>query len=85
MRTTVTLDADTAALVQQDMRQRGVSFKQALNDAVRAGLAPPPTDEAPTAARARSMGTPTVELTKALQVAASLEDEEITRDLIVGR
>ena len=39
MRTTVTLDADTESLLRDAMRQRGQTFKQALNDAVRRGLA----------------------------------------------
>ena len=39
MRTTVTLDADTESLLREAMRQRGQTFKQTLNDAVRRGLA----------------------------------------------
>jgi hypothetical protein len=39
MRTTVTLDADTEELLRRRMRERGVSFKVALNEAIRAGLA----------------------------------------------
>ncbi len=39
MRTTVTLDADTESMLREAMRQRGQTFKQALNDAVRQGLA----------------------------------------------
>ena len=39
MRTTVTLDADTESLLRDAMRQRGQTFKQALNEAVRRGLA----------------------------------------------
>ncbi len=39
MRTTVTLDADTESLLREAMRQRGQTFKQALNDAVRRSLA----------------------------------------------
>jgi hypothetical protein len=39
MRTTVTLDPDVAAMLKAVARDRGVSFKQALNEAVRAGLA----------------------------------------------
>ena len=39
MRTTVTLDADTESLLREAMRQRGQTFKQALNDSVRRGLA----------------------------------------------
>src|SRR5664279_3623822 len=41
MRTTVTLDPDVVAALRAGMRQRGVSFKEALNSAVRAGLAAP--------------------------------------------
>lgn len=48
MRTTVTLDADTESLLREAMRQSGHTFTQALNDAVRRGLAgaagdPPPS------------------------------------------
>ena len=38
MRTTVTLDPDTEQLLRRRMAERKVSFKQALNDAVRAAL-----------------------------------------------
>lgn len=39
MRTTVTLDPDVARLLEQAMATRGQSFKEALNQAVRRGLA----------------------------------------------
>jgi len=38
MRTTVTLDPDVERMLRTAMRERGISFKQALNDAVRTGL-----------------------------------------------
>ncbi len=38
MRTTVTLDDDVAASLHSAARERRVSFKVALNEAVRAGL-----------------------------------------------
>lgn len=38
MRTTVTLDDDLAVRLEQHRSQHGESFKQALNEAVRAGL-----------------------------------------------
>ena len=38
MRTTITLDPDVELLLKQAARERGVSFKQALNDSVRAGV-----------------------------------------------
>lgn len=84
MRTTVTLEADVEALIKEDMRNRGVTFKQAVNDAVRAGLAPQ-EGASRYVVRARSMGRPTVPLTKALQLAAELEDEEIVRKLSLGK
>lgn len=84
MRTTVTLDPDTAALIQRRMRERGISFKQALNDAIRAsgdreeGRPRFHTTTAP-------LGTPTVNLDRALQLAAELEDEELTRRMRLGK
>jgi len=38
-RTTVTLDDDVAARLERQMRRSGKSFKQTVNDALRAGLA----------------------------------------------
>ena len=38
MRTTVTLDPDVERLVRSAMRERGISFKEALNQAARKGL-----------------------------------------------
>jgi hypothetical protein len=81
MRTTVTLDEDVAAKLKQTARERGVSFKVALNDAVRASL------NGPTRARRYRMTTaplgvrPGVNLDKALTLAGEMEDEEILRKL----
>lgn len=38
MRTTVTLDDDVARWLEQHRAERGSTFKQALNEALRAGL-----------------------------------------------
>jgi hypothetical protein len=40
MRTTVTLDDDLAIRLEQLRAERGVSFKEALNDVIRCGLSP---------------------------------------------
>ena len=40
MRTTVTIDPDTAALLQEEVARSGLSFKEVLNRAVRRALAP---------------------------------------------
>ncbi|MBX3166890.1 MAG: ribbon-helix-helix protein, CopG family [Candidatus Eremiobacteraeota bacterium] len=41
MRTTVTIDADTAALLQEEVARTGLSFKEVLNRAVRRALGRP--------------------------------------------
>lgn len=38
MRTTVTLDDDAVAALRTAVRERGMSFKEALNSTVRSGL-----------------------------------------------
>ena len=80
MRTTVTLDPDTAALLTKYMRDTGLSFKKAVNDVLRSALASKPAGER-VVVRTRSMGRATVELDKALQVASSLDDAEVARKL----
>jgi Arc/MetJ family transcription regulator len=84
VRTTITLDPDAAALIQRRMRERGVSFKQAVNDAIRAGLGEQRRGE-PFQTRTAPMGTPTVNLDRALQLAAELEDEELVRKTRLGK
>ena len=81
VRTTVTIDPDVEALLQAAMRDRGLSFKAALNEAVRAGLAPAGA-AAPFRTPTFRMGfTPAVNLDQALRLAGELEDEELTRRL----
>jgi hypothetical protein len=81
MRTTVTLDPDVEALVRRVMRERGLTFKQAVNEAIRAGLAPR-SERPTTGTRTFRMGfNPTIPLDKALRLAGELEDEELTRKL----
>jgi hypothetical protein len=75
MRTTVTLDPDVEALIKRAMRERGLTFKQALNDAVRAGAASRPRRRRPPAPT-YDMGEPLVDVTKALRLAGELEDQE---------
>jgi len=82
VRTTVTLDPDTAALVQRRMREHGVSFKQALNDAIRAGAR---DGGAGFRTETASLGVPAVNLDRALQLAGELEDEELIRKSRLGK
>lgn len=80
----MTLDADTEVLVRRLMERCGISFSQALNEAIRAGSG---GSEAETAAptTVHRMGMPTVALDKALQLGGELEDEEIVRRMRTGR
>lgn len=85
MRTTVTLDPDVAALLQRRMEERGIPFKQAVNDAIRAGLTDPAAAPRPFRTRTADLGVPTVPLDRALALAAAFEDEEIARKQQIGK
>ncbi len=81
MRTTVTLDDDVARQLEQLRRERGLSFKEALNATLRQGLG---SARKPRRYRLKTypMGLrPGINLDKALQLAADLEDAEIVRKL----
>lgn len=84
MRTTVTLEADTEALLRKRMRERKVSFKQALNDAIREGLTGSP-GRGGFHTKTADLGLPAVDLDHALRLAADLEDEELVRKMRAGR
>jgi hypothetical protein len=80
MRTTITLDPENDLAIRRLMRARGLTFRQAVNQAIRDGVAPlqsPSEVQLPTFA----MGAPLVPIDRALRLAAELEDEEIMRKL----
>jgi hypothetical protein len=87
MRTTVTLDPDVAAKLKETARERGISFKEALNSSVRRGfergeVKPKPYRLPP----GQNLGVrPGVNLDKALQLAGELEDAEIIRKMRLGK
>lgn len=81
MRTTVTLDPDTEQLIRRRMRERGLSFKDALNEAIRQGAG---DGSEPFRTRTASLGRSTVPLDRALQLAAELEDDELIRRMRAG-
>jgi hypothetical protein len=87
MRTTVTLDPDVAAKLKQAARESDVSFKEALNSAVRRGFergaAKPRPYRLPHPQRLEAR--PGVNLDKALQLAGELEDAETIRKLQLGK
>jgi hypothetical protein len=82
VRTTVTLDPDVAAKLKAAARQQGISFKQALNQAIRAGLGPTRRSARRFIQLTQPMTLrPGVNLDKALLLATALEDEELVRKL----
>jgi hypothetical protein len=83
VRTTLTLDPDTEALLSQLMRERGMTLKAAVNYAIRAGLAgrQRPTFRITTVA----MGEPAVSLDKALRLAGELEDDQLIDRLAIRK
>lgn len=82
MRTTVTLDPDTEQMIRRRMRERGMSFKEALNDAIRSGRGD--SSPRPFVTETASMGESRVNLDRALQTAADLEDDELLRRMRAG-
>jgi hypothetical protein len=84
MRTTVTLDPDVEAKLKATMRERGVSFKAALNDAVRAGLSGQVAPRRRFRVKPAPLGV-RVDIDKALTIAGEMEDEEILRKLEMGK
>lgn len=63
------------------MREQGVSFEVALNDAIHAGM----SARAHVHTEPADPGTPAVNLDQALRLSGDLEDEELVRKLRLGR
>jgi hypothetical protein len=86
MRTTITLDPDVAALLDAVMRERGTSFKDAVNTALRAGLAAARGESRPFVQETYAMGAEqSFRWDKALAAAEALEDEELSRKLAIRK
>ncbi len=88
MRTTVTLDPDVEVMLKTLMRERGIGFKAALNEALRRGLARQGRDPGSTRRETPTfnMGfAPDANLDKALSLAALFEDEALARKLTIRK
>ncbi len=80
MRTTVRLDPDLAAKLRKIARERGISFKEALNTTLRTGIGGRAAAARAYRVPARRLGLrPGIDLDKALRLASALEDEETIR------
>jgi hypothetical protein len=87
MRTTVTLDPDVERLIRDAMRQRSISFKEALNEAARIGLRGNVVKRATRfAQKSFRMGeAQEFRWDKALTVADAIEDAELSRKLTLRK
>ncbi len=87
MRTTVSLAPDVEVRLRAIARERGITFKEAMDIALRRGLAGEEPRRAETyRVEPRSLGLrPGVDLTKGLRLAAELEDEAIVRKLEIRK
>ncbi len=82
MRTTITLDPDVAARLRSLARERGISFKAAVNSVLRRGLSEGEGSARPFRVKPRPLSLrPGLDLDKALALATQLEDEETIRKL----
>ena len=86
MRTTITLEADVATRLQAFSRRTGKTFKQAVNEAVREGLSSPKSTRAePFVQPTHAMGKIKADLTKALSLAAEIDDQAAIAKFAQGR
>ena len=87
MRTTVTLDPDVERLIRVAMRERAISFKEALNEAARNGLRGKGRKRAPkfTQKTFRLGEGQEFRWDKALAMADAIEDEELSRKLLLHK
>jgi hypothetical protein len=84
MRTTVRLDEALLERLKEQARVEKVSLTRMLNRALKAGLdagGARRRPQRPYRERVHAMGAPRVALDKALAMAATLEDEEVVREL----
>ena len=89
MRTTLTLDDDLDRELRELAHRSGRSFKQTVNETLRAGLAgaEEPATKEPYRVRTAPLGSlaPGIDPHKMLQLADELEDMEIIRKLRAGK
>jgi hypothetical protein len=86
MRTTITLDPDVEQMLKSVLRERDVTFKKAVNDALRAGLKGTTGKRTRFRQRTFSLGTgQPFGWDKALDMASALEDEELMRKMALRK
>jgi hypothetical protein len=82
MRTTITLDPDVAASLRLLARERGISFKAAVNSVLRRGLSEGQVSARPFRVETRPLNLrPGIDIDRALALAGQFEDDETIRKL----
>lgn len=87
MRTTLTLDADVARMLEEEAHRQRKPFKQVVNEAIRRGLAPRPAGRTPAPYRVRPHATtlrPGIDAQAFNRLADEVEDEAVI-DKMRGR
>lgn len=88
MRTTISIDDDLMMELRERSRKEKVSLARLVNRLLRTGLEASRVKRRGTRRHreeAYSMGKPFIDLTKALGVAAAMEDEEILRKMALRK
>ena len=83
MRTTLTIDDAIDRELKRIVKQTDKSYKQVVNETLRNGLAVPSYPKRKYRLKPSALGEPSpqYDLTKSLQLADQLEDEELVRKL----
>jgi len=86
MRATLTLDQDVVALIERQIRKRGDSFNQIVNEALRRSLTANDKFVTTDPLASYDLGTRAgFDATRALMLAAELDDEALLAKLALGR
>jgi len=88
MRSTVRIDDDLMTALKSEAARQGLSLTRTLNRALRAGLNALRHDDSPRPPfrqRTAALGQSSLDLTRALGIAAELEDEETRRELALRK
>lgn len=87
MKASVTLDPEVELLLREAVRKERRSLDEVINRALRKGLAASPSKSKRPQyrIRARKLGVPSVDLTKASALSSELEDAELIQQIGVRR
>ena len=80
------MEPDVQALIRTAMKERGISFKEALNSAVRAGLTQGRPKRRYFVQKSYSLGSDqNFRWDKSLEAASAMEDEDLARKIALRK